>query len=262
MTNKYLVLTLFMSILIMFLNVNAYSHISTQERLRIIKNADIIGISKGLPIGMGSSLCWEESRGDPEAIGKNKTNNLCSYGSWQINEMYEKYYDCYRDLVAARGSFTLGIRANVSLADILAGITGTIAAIKAGVVTGGAGAIAIGGVLAAAATKFLVPTLIHVGFFALTLVPTLTSIAAQGLVSGLPFSTTDLSAAPGSGLGGSLVSLVVGVPAFAQSALGILAAFVPIVFLASYWVTFLVTTRLLRITTAFAMGSQALLGKS
>jgi len=92
MTNKYLVLTLFMSILIMFLNVNAYSHISTQERLRIIKNADIIGISKGLPIGMGSSLCWEESRGDPEAIGKNKTNNLCSYGSWQINEMYEKYY--------------------------------------------------------------------------------------------------------------------------------------------------------------------------
>lgn len=60
------------------------------KRLFNLKNADIVGIKCGLPKGMGSSLAWEESRGYETAIGKNTTNDFCSFGLCQINEQFEE----------------------------------------------------------------------------------------------------------------------------------------------------------------------------
>lgn len=62
----------------------------TQRRLNNLKNADITGVIHKLPKGMGSSVAWEESRGYETAVGKNNTNDLCSFGEFQINEMFEE----------------------------------------------------------------------------------------------------------------------------------------------------------------------------
>jgi hypothetical protein len=61
-----------------------------EKRIFNLKNADIIGISRKLPKGMGSSLAWEESRGFEGAVGKNKSNDFYSYGLFQINETCEE----------------------------------------------------------------------------------------------------------------------------------------------------------------------------
>jgi len=176
--------------------------------------------------------------------------------------LYERYYESFRDLCAARGGFFFGITAPVSIADIVTGVAGAVAAVYAGTMTFGAGAAAVGGIVASALSKFVIPIFIHIGFLAVVLAPALASIAMQGLISTLPFSTTNTSAAPGSGLTGSLLDSVIGLPSFATNGLAIIAAFVPIAFVVTYWISYLVTARLLRTTTSFAMIAQSILGKS
>lgn len=84
------VLLIFAYCIVILLNANAYPSISIKERLENLKTADLIGIKQGLPKGMGASIAWEESRGYTFAIGKNNTDNFCSFGIVQINETCEK----------------------------------------------------------------------------------------------------------------------------------------------------------------------------
>jgi hypothetical protein len=81
---------LFIAIDVILLMSNANPIDITQRRLTNLKNADIVGISRKLPIGMGSSLAWEESRGYETAVGPNNTDIFCSFGLCQINEKFEE----------------------------------------------------------------------------------------------------------------------------------------------------------------------------
>lgn len=89
-SDKTLFKLLFICIDAILLMTSAHSYEITQKRLNNLKNADIVGVIKKLPKGMGSSLAWEESRGYETAVGKNNTNDLCSFGLCQINELFEE----------------------------------------------------------------------------------------------------------------------------------------------------------------------------
>jgi len=62
----------------------------TSTNLQNLERSELVGQFIGLPVGLGGSLIYEESRGYSTAAGKNRTDMYYSRGVAQINQTCEK----------------------------------------------------------------------------------------------------------------------------------------------------------------------------
>jgi hypothetical protein len=158
------------------------------------------------------------------------------------NWLFEHFFRELALLTAPKIRMMAGFRSKAGTAELATGVIGTIGAIGAGTVTFGAGTLAIGGLIGTFLASLLVPMLIHVAAFAACIAPALISLGTQGMMAYLS-SGGDSSSVPGSSF--DIWGHIQSIPAYIRTSLSIVDAFLGIAFLASYWISYLITKRVM-----------------